>query len=162
MKARFEDPAFPESWGVGQAATKDIRVREEEPERRVSEYIGNLLVLWMAILDEASPDSDRAYLEQNCVALLSGTRGPLDPPTSSWLGNWSARSSIRASGLWNVDYVDRMGYDSHFLSVFETYVDASEGKIPLPKSSVAPQNWRATRPDRGIVDQLGLFEGAGL
>ena len=159
MNVRFGDPSFPGSWGVGQAATREMRLREGEQERQVSEYIGNLQILWLAILDEASADSDRAYLEQNCIALLSGTRGPLDPPTSSWLGNWSPRSSIRSSGLWNVDYVDRT-YDSHFLEVFEAYVRASEGAIPFPTDSLAPRNWRAIKPEYRTADQLGIFEGA--
>lgn len=158
MNARFKDPSFPNSWGVGQAAGKEIRHHEEQLERQVSKYIGNLQILWLAILDEASPDSDRAYLEQNCVALLSGARGPLDPPTSSWLGNWSPRSSIRSSGLWNVDYVDR-AYDDQFLDVFDAYVRGAEGIGPIPADSLAPQNWRATRVDRGAADQLGLFKG---
>lgn len=40
-------------------------------ERRVSDYLRQLPFLWVDVPDEPGPESDRAYLERNAIALLS-------------------------------------------------------------------------------------------
>lgn len=156
MRARYPELAVPESWGKGQSASSEVRLLEQEHETRVSQYIGKLGVLWLEIPDEPSPDSDRAYLEQNSIALLAGNRGPLDPATSDWLGNWSPHPCVRSSGMWNVDYVERR-YDERFLGVLETYVEAFELHRPMPASSIAPRGWRMGTSEQPNKSQLRLF-----
>jgi hypothetical protein len=160
MQAR--DPnTFPETWGIGQSASRELRLAEQNAERMVSEYIGNLRVLCLAVSDTPSADSDRAYLEQNCVRLLSGRGGPLDPPTSGWLGNWSPKPLIRWGGLWNVDYVGGES-KAESLDVLETYVVAVERGSAPPTMPIAPVGWRFERDNQGNQNQLNFFPGAPL
>src|SRR3990170_4906927 len=49
------------TWGEGQEASNRTRKAEEDLERKVSAHIGAMHVLWLAIDDDASPASDRAY-----------------------------------------------------------------------------------------------------
>lgn len=111
---------YPE-WGVGSSAGRERRRSELELERRVSDYIRDLLFLWVKVDDEPGPESDRAYLEQNAIALLSNyKREPIDP-RDDWLGQYSRSAKIRESGLWNVDHVDEE-YDPDVLDTLRTYL----------------------------------------
>lgn len=144
------------TWGVGQSAAAQIRETEEEVELEVSNVIGEMPVLWAGVADRASPDSDRAYLERNLIALVAGSTGPLDLPTTSWLGNWSSREAIPVSGLWNVNYVSD-GYDPEVLNIFERYVEVAEGTATMPSSSLAPAYWRTrSSKNRMMKHQLNL------
>jgi hypothetical protein len=81
----------------------------------VSEIIGNMRFLWLAIEDERGPNSQRGYVERNAIALLSNYGKPaLDPPSKAWLGHYSDRERVRKSGLWNQNHVDE-AYDLTFL-----------------------------------------------
>ena len=72
--------------------------------------------------DEPSADSDRAYLEQNAIALLSNYQEQsIDPRDDGWLGQYSQSREIRESGLWNVNHVGER-YDSGFLDLFENAI----------------------------------------
>jgi hypothetical protein len=111
------------TWGARWSSIDRDRtaVRDEEYvlERRVSAYIREQPVLWVNLDDEPGPESDRAYVEENAIALLSNARGrPIDRRSPSWLGRYSASPAIRASGLWNVDHVEA-SYDPDFLDVLE-------------------------------------------
>lgn len=121
---------------------------ELELEAKVSDYIGRMEVLCVEVLDNAGPNSDRAYIERNTIGLLSGYHEPSDSPSEAWLGMDSTRPSITESGLWNVDHVTDE-YDPRFLDVFERYVDATVGAVDPPEGRIAP-----TGPD----DQLALTE----
>jgi len=55
---------------------------EKNLERMESAHIAAMGVLWLAIEDEASPSSDRAYIERNLIGLLVGKAGPIDPPSA--------------------------------------------------------------------------------
>jgi hypothetical protein len=99
-------------------------VRDEEYilERRVSTYIRDQPFLWVNLDDEPSADSDRAYLEQNVITLLSNfDEPPIDPRGGGWLGRYSQSREIRESGLWNVNHVG-VQYDSGFLDVVENAI----------------------------------------
>jgi hypothetical protein len=89
-------------------------------ERAVSEFLGRMTVLWLSVPGPASIASGRAYIERNAIALLTRNGGAQRSPM--WLGRHSGSSTIRESGLWNVDHVGGP-YDSDFLSRFERYVD---------------------------------------
>ncbi|UPV74304.1 hypothetical protein M0R89_17425 [Halorussus limi] len=110
-------------WGEGSSAPKDgLRDEEYDMEKRVSFYVRGMPLLWVDVDDEPGPDSDRAYIERNAIALLSNyRRESLDPRDTRWLGTSSSSPEIRQSGLWNVDHVEE-DYDPAFLDVFEEYV----------------------------------------
>lgn len=109
-------------WGVGSSAGREQRLPELELERRVSDYIRNLPFLWVKVEDEPGPDSDRAYLEQNTIALLSNyERKPIDP-RENWLGQYSRSEKIRESDLWNVNHVDEE-YDPQFLDILKERIE---------------------------------------
>jgi hypothetical protein len=81
--------------------------------------------LWIDVDDEASTNSHRAYLEANCIALLSNFRKPvIDPPSHDWLGLKSTQETIRESGLWNTDYVDGV-YEPDFLDLLRRYISST-------------------------------------
>jgi len=146
---------FP-SWGVGQSASAEVRQSEVEVEHAVSERLGQMQMMWIAVPDDPSPDSDRTYLERNLIALLCGSTGPIDLPSRTWLGRWSSREPIQSSGLWNVNHV-REDYDPRALDVLETYVEISEGKASVPTRSLAPAGWRmAPRARAELQEQLKL------
>lgn len=105
------------SWGQGSSAARQIRDDEAHHESVVSAYLGSMSVLWVDVPDEPGPESKRAFLERNAIALLSNQLAPLDRPSDSWLGRHSARPAIRSSGLWNVNHVEQ-AYDPAFLDDF--------------------------------------------
>jgi hypothetical protein len=116
---------FP-SWGDGYTASREIRLDEFDLEHRVSEVIGKMTFLWLAIEDEAGPESQRGYIERSSIALLSNYHKPaLDAPSSDWLGHYSTRERVRQSGLWNQNHVDE-GYDSAFLDNLHRLVKSAE------------------------------------
>ena len=109
------------TWGIGQSATRSVREQELAHERRVSEYIGRMSVLWVAVPDDPGPGSARGFIERNAIALLSNRLKPVDPPSSVWLGLHSIREEIRGSGLWNLNHV-REQHDPSFLSTLADHV----------------------------------------
>lgn len=128
MLNRDRDTSFP-YWGQKSSASKAIKQSEAALERRVSEYIGNMDLLWLNVDDEPSKDSHRGFIERNAIALLAGANGqsPVDAASPGWLGQYSDREKIRLSGLWNVDYIGSsdkpIPYDPAFLDVMHRYLD---------------------------------------
>jgi hypothetical protein len=110
------------TWPDRKHSPPDVRLLERELERAVSEYIGGLPFLWVAVDDAPGPESDRGTIEAGSIALLSNQRNPLDRPSSTWLGLDAQRSSIRESGLWNVRHVDDEPTVG-FLPVLARYVE---------------------------------------
>ncbi len=114
------------TWGQGNSAPREVRNGEQNLERTVSEVIGKMPFLWLAVEDEPGPDSQRGYIERNAIALLSNfTKDALDPPSPNWLGHFCNRQRVRASGLWNSNHVDEP-YDPTFLNRMEELVDQLE------------------------------------
>lgn len=115
-------PAWGERWSRIDRDRSALRDEEYILERRVSAYLREQPFLWVALDDEPGPDSDRARLERNALALLGnvGVR-TVDPRRDDWLGRHSRSRSIRESGLWNVNHVDEE-YDPDFLGLFERAV----------------------------------------
>lgn len=109
-------------WGNGSSADRDRRLAELEHERRVSQYIRDLPFLWVDIDDEPSPESDRAYIERNSIALVSNyQKDSIDPRDDEWLGRVSPRHEISESGLWNINHIDEQ-YGTAFLDRLEKAV----------------------------------------
>jgi hypothetical protein len=145
------------TWGVGQAAESSTRKGENGLERAVSERIGAMEVLWLAIEDQPSSTSDRAYLERNIIGLLSGHTRPHDPPSDTWLGQSSPEPRIRTSGLWNLDFL-HYEYCPRALAVFEAYVAITLGLTRAPRSAIAPRDWYAKDRAKTPRNQMSLFE----
>jgi hypothetical protein len=113
---------FP-NWGQGSSAPLEVRQSELPMEQMVSAQIGDMPFLWLAINDEPGPDSLRGYVERNAIALLSNYgKHRIDPPSESWLGNYSDRERVRHSGLWNSNHVNE-AYDPAFLADLEHLID---------------------------------------
>jgi len=115
----------PRSWGVKgdpskAAAQLEISraalIEAEAPlEARVSQYVGQMPFLFVAVDDAASPTSVRGLIERNAIGLLSNFgRAPIDSLSANWLGRHSDRARVRESGLWNNNHVDE-DYDPSFL-----------------------------------------------
>ena len=112
-------------WGEGSSADRDRRLAEHDHEQRVSDSIRDLPFLWISVDDEPGPESDRAYIERNAIALVSHLeKEPLDSRSEGWLGKHSPRKEIRKSGLWNINHVEE-DYDSAFLDRVAEAVDST-------------------------------------
>lgn len=123
---RFQEVS---SWGAGQsvseAATKcgllrnQVSENERPLEFAVSQYIRSLPFFWVSINDKPGPNSERGYIEKNCIALLSNrNKNPINQPSDNWLGLKSNRDFVVSSGLWNNNHVED-DYDPIFLDRLE-------------------------------------------
>ena len=109
------------SWGEKRISKKE-RDLEYELEKKVSQYIRKMPFLWLKIDDEPGPNSMRAFLERNAIALLSNlNKNPIDPPSENWLGNNSKNERVVRSGLWNDKHTERVP-DPRFLDIFDKFV----------------------------------------
>jgi hypothetical protein len=99
----------PDSWRYKQA-DPETRQAEYPLEHDVSQHIGSLPLLWLAVPDRA----DRGLIERNTIALLSRSSGGVDPASPNWLGLAADSEKVRASALWNVNHVDD-AYDPRYL-----------------------------------------------
>jgi hypothetical protein len=109
--------AYP-NWGKGQSAPKEITEREASLEAKVSEYIGNLRVLFVPVLDAAGTGSMRATIERQFIAMFTENLCAIEESSPTWLGRFSDKPSIRSSGLWNVRDVGSE-YDLKFLALLD-------------------------------------------
>ena len=72
-------------------------------------------LLWLGVDDPPGPASMRGVIERNAIALLSHARtSAVDSPSDRWMGAYSDREMVRASGLWNNHHVADP-YDPSFL-----------------------------------------------
>lgn len=116
-------PDWDKRWSSIDRERSEVRDEEYILERRVSTYIREQPFLWVNIDDEPSPYCDRAYLDQNAIALLSNfDEQPIDSRADGWLGRYNQSREIRESGLWNVNHVDER-YDVDFLNLLEDAVN---------------------------------------
>lgn len=116
------------TWRQDKSASKEIRLLERDLEEKVSEYLGNMTLLVLPVLDPPGRDSQRCFIEQNSIAMLSNflTQTP-DQPSPNWLGSSSVHPRVSRSGLWNRDYVDKEPHPE-FLKILETLVRASSSQ----------------------------------
>jgi hypothetical protein len=116
-------PDWGDRWSSVDRDRSAVRDEEYVLERRVSAYVREQPFLWVDVDDEPSADSDRAYIEQNAIALLSNFEAEtIDPRDDGWLGRYSRSREIRESGLWNVNHVAEE-YDPDFLDLLEDAVE---------------------------------------
>lgn len=111
-----------DTWSNGGTAPKETRRRERWLEELVSAHIRQMPIVWLDINDESGPDSARAYIERNAIALLSSGLSLADPPSRSWLGRHSRRDNVRRSGLWNINHVGDE-YSPEFLEEMEGFAE---------------------------------------
>jgi len=105
-------------WGIKGSATQEIQQSELPLEQKVSSYIRQLPFLVIKVDPATDGPEHRAYLERNLIALLSSARNDRG---TDWLGNYSTRTAVRESGLWNNNHVGEE-YDPAFLDLLEYYV----------------------------------------
>jgi hypothetical protein len=116
------------SWGAKNLAAfgmsaKQVKVGELVWEQAVSRHLDMTQVVYLNVPDEPGPESLRARIERNAIALLSNEgKEPLDPPSNAWLGYHSSRPHVRASGLWNQNHVDEI-YRPEFLDELASLVE---------------------------------------
>jgi hypothetical protein len=102
-------------WGKSARIPDEKRYAEQDHEKRVSNYIRNLPFLWVKVDDQPGPKSDRKYIKQNAIALVSNyQKKSIDQRNEDWLGNDSSCRKIRNSGLWNINHIDDQ-YEPAFL-----------------------------------------------
>jgi hypothetical protein len=119
-------PSWGDRWSHVDRDRAVVRDEEYVLERRVSAVVRDQPFLWVAIDDEPGPDSDRAYVERNAIALLSNLDRPtVDARADDWLGRHSRSRAIRDSGLWNVDQTDET-HDPAFLDRLATAVEGTD------------------------------------
>jgi len=109
---------FYPNWGKGQSASRDIAQLEAPLESKVSEYIGNLRVLFIPVLDTAGVGSMRATIERQFISMFTESLCAIEESSPSWLGRFSDKPSIRDSGLWNVRDVGSE-YDLKFIPLLD-------------------------------------------
>jgi len=110
------------TWGRTASAPRDVRHAERPLELEVSAYLGHMTLVFLPVPDDPGPNSARAIIERNSIALLSGLVEPNpDVPSARWLGRFSGRDRVRRSGLWNNNHVDE-DYNPGFLVLFEELV----------------------------------------
>lgn len=96
-------------------------------ERRVTDDIRDLPLLGVDVDDDPGPESDRAYIERNAIALVSNFETEsLDPRDEEWLGYHSPVAEIGESGLWNITHVSE-DYRPEFLETLAGYIDRMSG-----------------------------------
>jgi hypothetical protein len=68
--------------------TEADREIEKPIEQEVSKLIGSMQFLWLAVDDEPGPNSQRGFIEQNSIALLSNLNKrnalKIDAPSEKW------------------------------------------------------------------------------
>ncbi|UUV32851.1 hypothetical protein NQK81_05180 [Amycolatopsis roodepoortensis] len=102
---------------TGKRRLPEWAAAETEIERQVSEYVGRMRFVCLAVPTEADGSSLRGDIERNSISLLSNRRDPTDRPSAGWLGQYATSEKVRASGLWNINHVDE-DYEPEFLASF--------------------------------------------
>lgn len=156
MISRSQGKLLIPTWGHGQNAPKEIRDRESALEAQVTKFMEEIRVLWLNVPDEPGPNSDRSFVERNCIALLSNQTLNMDSPSDSWLGLFSLKKQIRESGLWNVNYVGEK-FDNRLFRVLEQYIEVTVGQRSVPSHRLAPQDWYQALRKRSNSQQLTLI-----
>ena len=121
-----------QSWGNKSDAAKAafalgivpqaLKADEVHVEQAVTRYIGAMPFLWLDVDDDPGPDSLRAMIERNSIALLSNyERLTYDAASGDWLGKHSNRPLVRNSGMWNQRHVTE-AHEPAFLDIFEKLI----------------------------------------
>ena len=111
-------------WGdKSKKGDKSVKASEKDLEKIVSKYIHTLTFTVLEVPGPSSKDNDRAFIEENSIALLSNYDQPaIDKCSKNWLGLYSKDSKVIGSGLWNFDCVDRKIIVKDYFDRFEKYL----------------------------------------
>lgn len=93
------------------------RQAEHPLEQAVTQHIGDMPLLWLAVPDRA----DRQLIERHSIGLLSRRSGGSDPASPHWSGVGADNKKVCTSALWNVNHVDE-AYDRLYLETFSRLV----------------------------------------
>jgi hypothetical protein len=119
--SRGDVSALPlEAW-LAAEQSPDHRDAERIVERAVSDYIGQMPVLWVDVPTLSDGTSDRGAIEANSIALLSVASGGVDSASPGWLGRHAANVAVQSSDLWNVRHVTDT-YTPSALGILEQHV----------------------------------------
>jgi hypothetical protein len=154
LQANGQHPTVP-SWGVGQVADRSIRDAETSLETNVSRCIGSMRILWLDIGDEASPSSDRSFIERNVIGLLSRSNILRPSKSATWLGSSSTNYRIALGGLWNLNYLFEVPHPKT-LDVLSEYVNRTIKGQTQGVSSIAPKDWYKSKSSGNDPRQLKL------
>lgn len=118
-----KDLTFPHWGDKSKKGDKSIRLSEIPLEILVSKYICALPFTVLEVPGPSAKDNDRAFIEENSIALLSNyDRQPIDQFSENWLGLYSKNSKVIGSGLWNSNYVERIHIDHKYFDTFEKHL----------------------------------------
>lgn len=125
------DEKYP-NWGVPHSSLPDsisqaeLRAQEHPLEQRVSKYIASLPFLVVDIPGDSGPDSSRAHLERNLIALVSHARrtNP-DLMRGEWLGSHSPKAEIAKTGLWNIQHTSGL-YTESVVEDLRPYIESTD------------------------------------
>ena len=105
------------------ASLAQLAAAEQPVEAAVSRQLAALQVACVPVEDEPGPNSLRGVIERGAIALLaeasrrgSAKHGP------NWLGHWSNRRAVVASGLWNQNHVEEPWSESFIEALEESVV----------------------------------------
>ena len=102
---------------------KLVKLSEKPLEKIVSSYLHTLTYTVLEIPGISSKDNDRAFIEENSIALLSNyQKTKIDQNSKKWLGLYSNNHKVIESGLWNSDCVERKNIDGKYFEKFEKYL----------------------------------------
>ncbi|MCZ2130778.1 MAG: hypothetical protein LC109_10995 [Bacteroidia bacterium] len=115
--------SFPHWGDKSKKSDKSIKPSEKPLEISVSKYLHTLPFTVLEIPGPSAKDNDRAFIEENTIALLSNyERQPIDKHSANWLGLQSNDQKIIGSGLWNSDYVERKQINNNYFNTFEKHL----------------------------------------
>jgi hypothetical protein len=111
-------------WGdKSKRGDKQIKLSEKPLEKIVSTYLHTLRFTVLEIPGPSSKDNDRAFIEDNTIALLSNFNRPIiDKCSKNWLGLFSKDNEVLCSGLWNSNCVDRLEISKNYFDTFEKHL----------------------------------------
>lgn len=102
---------------------KLIKASEKPLEKIVSTYLNTLTFTVLEVPGPSSKNNDRAFIENNSIALLSNYDGlATDKCSKDWLGQYSRDSKIIESGLWNSRCVERKEIEGNYFNTFEKHL----------------------------------------
>ena len=114
---------FPHWGDKSKKSDKLVKSSEKDFEKIVSTYLHTLTFIVLEVPGPSSKDNDRAFIEENSIALLSNYGRPsIDKCSKHWLGQYSKDSKIIGSGLWNSACVERKEINKNYFDTFEKYL----------------------------------------
>jgi len=142
------------TWGRGNTAKGDVRTGERALECEVSQIIGKMPFLWLAVEDDAGPQSLRGYLERNSIALLSNYNKPA-------LDRALASPVEPVLEILNLDDVRDLGIPDLHGDCGQAAADVARHSCPCTAARPARRLRRASPPSRPANEPCRSNRGRG-